>query len=168
MTEVVVARIGKAHGLKGEVTVQVHTDAPQERFLVGARFTTEPAEAGPLTIRAARMHNAIQLLAFDGVPDRTAAEGLRGTRLLAAPDVEEDDAWYAEDLIGMSVVDTNGAEVGRVADVHSRPAQDLLEITKAAGGTAYVPFVDEMVPEVDEDAGRVVIDPPPGLLDLEG
>ncbi|WP_018155536.1 ribosome maturation factor RimM [Demetria terragena] len=168
MSEVMVARIGKAHGLKGEVTVQLHTDSPKERFIEGASFATEPAGRGPLTIRAARMHNAIQLLAFDGVSDRTAAEGLRGVRLLAETDDSEDDAWYAEDLIGMSVVDTAGAEVGRIAEVVSRPAQDLLTITKSGGGTAYVPFVDEMVPEVDLDSGRVVIDPPPGLLDLEG
>lgn len=167
MTTVVVARIGKAHGLKGEVTVQVHTDMPQERFVVGATFVTEPPESGPLTVRAARLHNGIQLLAFDGTSDRSAAETLRGTRLLAAPDDAEDDAWYAEDLVGMAVVDTDGTPVGRVAEVYSRPAQDLLEVAKVGGGTAYLPFVDEIVPEVDVEAGRLVVDAPAGLLDLE-
>ncbi|CAG7573713.1 16S rRNA processing protein RimM [Barrientosiimonas humi] len=169
MTDVVVARIGKAHGLKGEVTVQLHTDAPQERFVPGAAFVTEPPERGPLTLRSARVHNGIQLLAFEEAPDRTAAEQLRGTRLLAAstePE-EDEDGWYADDLVGLSVVDTGGAEIGRVAALHTRPAQDLLEIEKADGGRAYVPFVAEMVPEVDLEGGRVVLDPPPGLLDLE-
>lgn len=167
MTSVVVARIGKAHGLKGEVTVQVHTDIPQERFVPGAQFATDPLARGPLTVRAARLHNGIQLLAFEEAPDRTAAEGLRGIRLLAPPDEEESDAWYAEDLVGMVVVDTSGATVGRVAQVHLRPAQDLLEVTKEGGGSAYLPFVDEIVPEVDVDAARIVVDPPAGLLDLE-
>ncbi|AKU16396.1 ribosome maturation factor RimM [Luteipulveratus mongoliensis] len=168
MDDVMVARIGKAHGLKGEVTVQVHTDSPEERFVVGATFVTEPAEAGPLTVRASRVHNGIQLLAFEGAPDRTAAEALRGTRLVAAPDPDdEEDAWYEDDLIGLEVLDTKGVSVGRVVALHPRPVQDLLEIEKTGGGVAYVPFVEEIVPEVDVDAGRVVIDPPPGLLDLE-
>lgn len=167
MTDVVVARIGKAHGLKGEVTVQVHTDLPQERFVVGAEFATEPPDRGPLTVRTARLHNGIQLLGFEGASDRTAAEGLRGIRLLAAPDDTEDDAWYSEDLVGMTVVDTSGEAIGTVAQVHHRPAQDLLEIAKRGGGLAYLPFVDEIVPQVEVDAGRLVVDPPPGLLDLE-
>ncbi|KNX37583.1 ribosome maturation factor RimM [Luteipulveratus halotolerans] len=169
MDDVVVARIGKPHGLKGEVTVQVHTDSPAERFVKGAVFATDPASTGPLTLRTARLHNGIQLLAFDEAPDRTAAEALRGTRLLAQPDAEDDDddAWYEDDLIGLAVVDTHGGAVGEVVALHPRPVQDLLEISKTGGGTAYVPFVEEIVPEVDVDAGRVVIDPPPGLLNLD-
>lgn len=164
--DVVIARIGKPHGLRGEVTVQVHTDRPHERFLVGETFRTEPAAAGPLVIRTARDHNGIQLLSFEGHADRTAAEALRGTRLLAAPDDDEDDAWYAEDLVGLSVQDASGRVVGTVADLISRPVQDLLEVTLDGGGTAYVPFVEEIVPEVDAERGVVVIDPPPGLLEL--
>lgn len=162
--EVLVARIGKPHGLRGEVTVQVHTDAPQERFVVGAVFGTDP-DRGELTVRGARLHNGIQLLTFEQVQDRTAAEALRGTRLLAEVD-DEDDAYYEDDLVGLDVVDTAGAALGTVVALHPRPAQDLLEVELADGRTAYLPFVAEIVPEVDLDAGRVVADPPPGLLEL--
>jgi 16S rRNA processing protein RimM len=165
MDDVLVARIGKPHGLRGEVTVQVHTDLPQERFVVGAVFATDP-DRGELTVRAARVHNGIQLLAFEEAADRTAAEALRGTRLLAGADDDEDDAFYEDDLVGLEVVDTAGARLGKVAALHARPAQDLLEIETTDGRTAYLPFVEEIVPEVDLEAGRVVADPPPGLLEL--
>src|SRR5690606_19704766 len=84
----VVARIGKAHGLKGEVTVQTHTDAPEERFTVGTEFVTEP-DRGTLVLRSVRLHQQTYLLGFVGVTDRTGAEGLRNTRLLLAEDEAE-------------------------------------------------------------------------------
>lgn len=165
MDDVLVARIGKPHGLRGEVTVQVHTDLPQERFVVGAAFTSDP-DRGSLTVRTARLHNGIQLLSFDEATDRTAAEALRGTRLFAPADADEDDAFYEDDLVGLPVFDTVGARLGVVGALHSRPAQDLLEIELPDGRTAYLPFVEQIVPTVDLDAGRIVADPPPGLLDL--
>lgn len=169
--EVVVARIGKAHGLKGEVTVQVHTDAPGQRFVPGARFTTDPAPAGPLTLCTVRDHNGVLLLGFEGVGDRTAAEALRGTRLMATqgPEAETDDedAWYEKDLIGLTVFTTNGEAVGEVSGLESRPVQDLLVLRLSNGRTAWVPFVAALVPEVDVEGGRIVIDPPAGLLDLD-
>lgn len=164
MDEVLVARIGKPHGLRGEVTVQAHTDNPAERFVVGAVFGTDP-DRGELTVRTVRVHNGIHLLSFEEAGDRTAAEGLRGTRLLAAAE-DEDDAFYEDDLVGLAVVDTDGQPLGTVIALHPRPAQDLLEIELTDGRTAYLPFVAEIVPEVDLDAGRVVADPPPGLLEL--
>lgn len=164
---VVVARVGKPHGLKGEVTVRLHTDAPQERFVVGAVFRTEPAARGPLTLRTHRIHNGIHLLGFDEAQDRTAAEGLRGTEILAdATESNEDDAWYAEELIGLEVVDPEGNALGTVVELHERPVQDLLELRLAGGRTGYVPFVEQLVPEVDLDGHRIVVDAPPGLLDL--
>lgn len=167
MDDVVVARIGKAHGLKGEVTVQVHTDVPEERFVPGAQFATDPASRGPLTLRTARVHNGIQLLAFDEAADRTAAEGLRGIKLLAAPDeVSEDDAWYEEDLLGFDVVLVDGTKVGVVKGLESREVQDLLVVDGVQGYDILVPFVEEIVPEVDEEERRVILTPPPGLLEL--
>ena len=167
MDEVVVARIGKAHGLKGEVTVQVHTDVPHERFLPGARFVTEPAARGPLSLRSVRVHNGVHLLGFDQAPDRTAAETLRGVKLLAAADeVDEDDAWYEEDLLGFDVVLAGGEIVGTVRALEAREVQDLLVVAGNGGYDVLVPFVEEIVPEVDEEARRIVITPPPGLLEL--
>lgn len=167
MEQVVVARIGKPHGLRGEVTVQVHTDDPGSRFVDGAVFATDPAEAGPLTVRTARVHKGILLLGFEQSPDRDAAEALRGTKLVAeAEDSQDDeDAWYPEDLVGLSVVDTDGAALGTVVELHTRPVQDLLEIELPSGQRALVPFVEQIVPEVDLEVGQVVLDPPPGLLD---
>jgi 16S rRNA processing protein RimM len=166
----VVARIGKAHGLRGEVTVQTHTDAPEQRFVVGAEFATQtPAgdEGAPLVLRSVRVHQGTYLLGFEGVPDRTSAEALRNTRLVAEEEpVDEEDGWYEEDLLGFAVALADGTEVGTVAALHIRPVQDLLEVRLVGGGRALVPFVDEIVPEVDEEARRVVIDPPDGLLDL--
>lgn len=191
----VVARIGKAHGLRGEVTVQLHTDVPEERLAVGAHLATE-ATAGSgvprrLTVRSTRVHRGIWLVAFDEVPDRTGAESLRGTRLvlngsgddddLGVPDHDDadhddwhddghdddhDDGWYEDELVGLEVVDVAGQRVGVVAGLELGAAQDLVVVELTDGHRALVPFVAALVPEVDVAGGRVVIDPPPGLLDL--
>jgi len=172
-----VARIGKPHSLRGEVTVQVHTDDPQARFVPGARFLTEAAPGSgvprELTLHSARLHNGTWLLAFEGIPDRTGAEGLRGTRLLldaedleASGDEDDEEAWYEDELVGLRAVDADGNELGSVSGLEVGPAQDLLVLTLPGGGTAYVPFVAEIVPEVDVEGGRVVVSPPPGLLEL--
>lgn len=167
----VVARVGKPHGLRGEVTVQVHTDDPEGRLVPGAVFATEPAGRGPLTLRSVRVHQGTYLLGFEGHPDRTAAEALRGTRLLVDDEdevEEEDDAWREEDLLGFAVVLPDGTALGEVGALHLREVQDLLEVRTADGREVLVPFVEELVPEVDEEARRVVVDPPPGLLELGG
>lgn len=162
-----VARIGKPHGLRGEVTVRTLTDRPDERFVPGESFSTEPASAGPLTLRTHRVHNGIHLLSFEQAVDRTAAEALRGVVLTAAADAEEeDDAWYAEELIGLRARDPQGEDLGEITDLLDRPAQDLLALRLTDGRTAYVPFVEQIVPEVNIEAGFVVVDAPPGLLDL--
>jgi 16S rRNA processing protein RimM len=170
---IVVARIGKPHGLRGEVTVQLHTDEPERRFADGAVLDTEakPGSGVPrqLTIRSTRVHNGIWLLAFEEVPDRTGAEGLRGTRLVLdeteLPSTEDDDdAWYEDDLVGLEVRDPSGTVLGRVTGLDFGAAQDRLVIELTDGVTVHVPFVEELVPEVAED--HVVVDAPPGLFDL--
>ena len=164
----VVARVGRPHGLRGEVPVQVHTDDPEGRFVPGVAFATDPDGVGPLELATVRVHQEIYLLGFVGHTDRNAAEALRGTRLLAADDEEpeEDDAWREEDLVGMSAVLTDGTNVGEVVALHVREVQDLLEVRAADGRAVLVPFVEELVPEIDEDSRRVVLNPPPGLLEL--
>ena len=167
--QVVVARIGKAHGLRGEVTVQVLTGAPDERFVAGATFLTDPPEAGPLVLRTARDNNGILLLGFEHIDDRGGAEALRGVKLLAdvLADDDGEETWYERDLVGLRAVTIGGAEVGEVTALESRPAQDLLVLRLTDGREALVPFVTAIVPEVDIEGGRVVLDPPPGLLDLD-
>jgi 16S rRNA processing protein RimM len=176
--EVVVARIGKPHGLNGEVTVQLHTDEPARRLVVGAAFATS-ARAGSgvpreLTLRSTRVHNGTWLLAFEEIADRTGAESLRGTRLLldpetlvAEPEIDDDEqAWYEDELRGLAVVTRAGDRVGVVSGLEIGAAQDLLVVTLDSGGSAYLPFVEAIVPEVDVAGGRVVVDPPEGLLEL--
>ncbi|WP_068401969.1 ribosome maturation factor RimM [Kribbia dieselivorans] len=169
---VVIARIGKPHGIRGEVTVQAHTDDPERRFFPGAVFATQaPVGSGvprELTLASARLHRAIWLLAFEGIPDRTGAEGLRGTQLLSTADDEgdDDDAWYEDDLLGFTVVTPTGDVLGEVTGLDIGAAQDRLIVRLTDGTDAQIPFVEEIVPEVDEEARRIVVDAPPGLLDL--
>ncbi|HRO31586.1 MULTISPECIES: ribosome maturation factor RimM [Micrococcaceae] len=164
-----VARIGRPHGIRGDVTVQLYTDDPESRFVPGAVLEGRRGSGGRdgnLTVVRARWNKDILLLAFDEVTDRNGAEELRGTELFAAPDEPgEDEGWYEEDLIGLSVV-VDGARVGAVSGLVTGEVQDLLQVTLDSGAEALVPFVEEIVPEVDLDAGTVTLDPPPGLLTL--
>ncbi|TDQ53689.1 ribosome maturation factor RimM [Actinorugispora endophytica] len=165
----VVGRIGRAHGIRGEVAVEVRTDTPDERFTPGAVFETDPPSAGPLTIKAVRRHADRLLVRFEAVRDRTAAEGLRGASLLVdsadlAP-VDDPDEFHDHELIGLRVETTGGAAVGTVSDVLHH-AQDVLVVEGGAGTEVLVPFVRPIVPVIDTEAGRIVIDPPPGLLEL--
>jgi len=167
--QVVVARVGKAHGLRGEVTVQVLTGAPDERFVPGSTFATDPPSAGPLVLRSARDNNGILLLGFEHTDDRSGAEALRGVTLLAdvLTDTSEEETWYERDLVGLRAVTVAGVEVGEVTGLESRPAQDLLVLRLPDGREALIPFVTAIVPEVDIEGGRVVLVPPPGLLVLD-
>jgi 16S rRNA processing protein RimM len=164
--QLVVGRIGRPHGIRGEVTVEVRTDDPERRFAPGARFATEPASAGPLTVAGRRWHSGVLLLRFQGVTDRNAAERLRNTLLLIdsadVPPPEDPDEFYDHQLIGLKVVTVGGEEVGEVTDVLHH-GQDLL-VVRHTGREVLIPFVKAIVPEVDLEAGRLVIDPPRGLL----
>lgn len=166
---VTVGRIGRAHGVRGDVSVEVRTDAPEARFADGTVLTTEPAVAGPLTVARSRWHSGRLLVRFDGIRDRTAAERLRGVRLLADVDESErpDDTeeYYDYHLIGMAVRVRGGAVVGEVVEVLHLPGQDVLSVRRPHGAELLVPFVTEIVPVIDLEAGEIVIDPPAGLLD---
>ena len=168
--DLVVGRIGKPHGVRGEVTVDVRTDDPDARFAPGSSLRTEPDELGPLTIAGVHPRSGGLVLAFDGVESREAAEALRGTVLVVdsaeLPDIEDADEWYDHQLVGLAAVDPAGAALGEVADIVHAPASDLLVVRDADGREHLVPFVRELVPAVDVPGGRVVVDPPEGLFDL--
>ena len=168
--DLVVGRIGKPHGVSGEVTVDVRTDDPDARFATGSSLRTDPAERGPLTVAAVHPRSGGLVLAFEGVGSREAAEALRGTVLVVdsaeLPAIEEPDEWYDHQLVGLAAVDAAGAPLGEVAEVVHAPASDLLVVRDADGREHLVPFVRELVPAVDVPGGRVVIDPPEGLFDL--
>ncbi len=164
--QLVVGRITRPHGVRGEVSVEVRTDEPERRFAVGSVLATDPAEAGPLTVASARWHTGRLLVGFTGITDRNQAEGLRGIWLTLdsaqAGSSDDPDEFHDHELIGLAVVTVSGEPVGRVTDVQHH-GQDLLVIEPAG---VLVPFVAAIVPEVDVAAGRLVIDPPPGLLEL--
>jgi 16S rRNA processing protein RimM len=167
---VIVGRIGRAHGIRGSVVVSVRTDEPDLRFAAGTRLDTDPADAGPLTVAAARRQAGEFIIRFKGVRDRNAAEELRGTWLSVdsgtlAP-LADPDEFRDHELIGLSVRTVDGTPVGVVADV-LHYGQDLLAVRPdraPAGDEILVPFVKAIVPEVDLAAGVLVVDPPPGLL----
>ena len=164
--ELVVARVGAPHGLQGMVRLEVRTDDPAGRLAPGAVLSTEPAERGPLTVAASSERNGSWYVRFAEAQDRTAAEALRGTVLLVTvdDDDEEEGAWYPHQLTGLVVEDTTGRRVGTVSGVEHLPSQDLLVVTEEGGRRTLVPFVAEIVPVVDVAGGRVVLDPPRGLL----
>lgn len=169
--QLVVARIGRAHGIKGEVTVEVRTDEPELRLAPGAVLATDPPSTGPLTIENGRVHSGRLLLRFAGVRDRTGAEALRHTLLIAEVDPdqtpEDPDEFYDHQLIDLDVLTVAGEPVGRVTEVSHLPYQDLLAIRRPDGSEVLVPFVAELVPEIDLERQRALIDPPPGLLDAD-
>ncbi|MGW4233000.1 ribosome maturation factor RimM [Streptomyces sp. NPDC004980] len=167
--QLVVARIGRAHGIKGEVTVEVRTDEPELRLGPGAVLATEPAQTGPLTIEAGRVHSGRLLLRFAGVRDRTAAEALRNTLLIADVDPEElpedPEEFYDHQLMDLDVVLADGTEIGRITEITHLPSQDLFIVERPDGSEVMIPFVEEIVSEIDLEEQRAVITPPPGLID---
>jgi len=166
--KVTVARIGRAHGLKGELSVELRTDVPDERFVPGVVLDTEPASAGPLTIAAVRQQSGRWYLRFAEITDRTAAENARGVELVVDVDEdEEDDAWFVGQLVGLTAVRPDGTKIGEVVEVMPMPAQDVLVVRQASGFRAMVPMVDEFVPEVNVADGVITLTPPYGLLEGE-
>jgi 16S rRNA processing protein RimM len=169
--ELVIGRVGRAHGVRGEVAVDLRTDDPESRFVVGATLQTDPATVGPLTVDSARPHQGRLLVRFQEVPDRNAADGLRGVLLVVEvsevdqpPDPEE---FYDHQLVGLRVQDQAGDVVGEVAEMLHHPAHDVLVVRREEGPDALVPFVSELVPDVDLEHGRVTVADRPGLLDPE-
>ncbi|HXP54618.1 MAG TPA: ribosome maturation factor RimM [Streptosporangiaceae bacterium] len=168
--QIAVGQIARAHGIRGDVTVVVRTDEPDVRFVPGTTLATEPPDRGPLTVAATRWHSGRLIVTFEGVGDRNAAEDLRGTVLVVdsagIPAPDDPDEFYDHQLIGLSVVTAAGDAVGEVTDVLHH-GQDLLVVRRGpgAGGETLIPFVSAIVTDVDVAGGRLVIDPPPGLLD---
>ena len=168
-----VGRIIRPHGIRGEVSVEVRTDSPDERFAAGSVLGTDPAEAGPQTVASSRWHAGRLLVRFAETADRTQAEQLRGVWLtVAASEVlppRDPDEFHDGQLIGLGVVTVAGDVVGTVTDVLHH-GQDLLVVEPTAGtgltSEVLVPFVAAIVVTVDLAAERLIIDPPPGLLDL--
>ena len=176
-TEVVVGRIGRAHGIKGEVSVELRTDEPGRRFATGAVLSTQtplggepgrPDRLATLTVKATRWHQSRLLVTFEEVRDRTRAEALRGLLLAVQVDAtespEDPEEYYDHQLVGLHAETVAGEPVGVVVEVVHSPAQDLLSIHAPDGREILVPFVTRLVPEVDVPGGRLVVEDLPGLL----
>ena len=196
----IVGRIGRPHGVRGEVSVEVRTDEPEARFVVGSVLVTDPttASASPptastatasrpgagapgeqidpvrvperLTVAATRWHQGRLLVFFDGVHDRDVAEVLRGVTVgvdsaEVAPPTDPDE-FNDHQLVGLAAVTPAGESLGEVTRIDHAPASDLLVLRRPEGRIALIPFVKAIVHEVDLAGGRVVVDPPAGLLDL--
>ncbi len=165
-----VARIGRVHGVLGEVTIEVRTDEPDERFFIGSVLATEPASFGPLTITSVRNHNGILLLGFQGILDRNAAEKLRDVLLVADVDVNaegfDEDDFHIQQLLGCRVVTESGTEIGLVTDVVPLPGQDLLAVDNA-GKEILIPFVRAIVPTVDVKNKLITVIEQEGLLNVD-
>ena len=165
LAEVVVGTIGRAHGLRGEVTVRVHTDYADERFAAGSSLRRGTSGGAPLEVASSRRQGDVCVVNFRGVHDRSSAETLRGTELWATVEATEtaQDEYHDAALVGLEVRRA-GTVLGRIASVRHHPAQDLL-IVDTPEGQRLVPFVHELVPVVNVPGGFVEVADLPGLFE---
>lgn len=168
--DLVIGRVAKSHGVRGELVVDIRTDDPESRFVVGSVLRGRLPRGGGeqiFTVTAARPHAGRLLLSVDEVTDRTAADALRGVLFVidsAAVDSGDDpDEFYDHEIEGLPVTTIDGAEVGVLASVLHLPGSDVLAIRTSDDREVLVPFVREIVPSVSRDG--IVIDPPDGLID---
>ncbi|HEV8023577.1 MAG TPA: ribosome maturation factor RimM [Candidatus Nanopelagicales bacterium] len=166
---VVVGRIGRPHGIRGAISIEVRTDEPDRRLAPGCVVVTDSGVS--LRIESSTWHSGRLLLTFEGYTDRTSVEALRGEIISVERDeLEEPDdpeEFYDSALVECQVFDTAGETIGIVREVAHLPAQDMLVVDTADGREVLIPFVAAIVPTVDIAERRIVVDPPPGLLDPE-
>lgn len=172
--ELVIGRIAKAHGVTGEVVVEVRTDDPDDRFAVGNRLHLTNSRRGldqHVVITAARPHSGRLLLRLEGVTGRDGADALRGSLFIVdtadLPPITDPDEFYDHQLEGLTVRTVDGDLLGTVAEVLHTPGGELLSVRTGQGPELLVPFVSDIVTEVSLVDGLVTVDPPDGLLDLD-
>ena len=172
--ELVVGRIARAHGVTGEMVVDVRTDDPEERFAAGRRLRLKARRTGGVSevvVESLRPHGGRLLIRLHGVADRDAAEALRGSLFVVdsadLPPIDDPDEFYDHQLEGLTVRTVEGVDVGTVAEVLHTAGGELLSVQGISGAEVRVPFVSAIVMSVSLTDGVVEIDPPEGLLDLE-
>ena len=163
--QLVVGRIGRAHGVLGEATIEVRTDDADLRFAVGNEVTLENSKK--LIIKSSRWHNQVLLLSFDGITDRNQIEELRDQLISAEVDTSAmaPGEYHYQQLIGSQVFLQSGDQVGVVGEIVKLPGQDLLSVDKG-GSQVLVPMVKQIIISIDVAAKKIVINPPEGLLDV--
>jgi 16S rRNA processing protein RimM len=166
---VLLAEIGAAHGVRGEVRVKSHTADPEAFQDYGPLFDDR---GNAYVVKTARpVKDDMLVVSFEGLTDRTAAEKLTRTKLYvdrsALPEPDDEDEFYHADLLGLAVETLAGEAVGTVVAVPNFGSDDLLEVSRPGRKSVYVPFTRAVVPTVDLPGRRVLIDPPAGLLDDE-
>jgi 16S rRNA processing protein RimM len=171
---VIVGRLRKAHGIRGDLVVDPITDAPADVFSAGRRLFAGDINGDPLpgprpltVARARPQPDGTVIVAFAEIADRTAAEPWRNRYVLAPADElapPSEGEVYLHELPGMRAVLEDGSDIGEVLQVYELPHALMLDI-RHAGGSALLPFIDEFVREVNRDARRVVVTPPAGWLD---
>lgn len=163
--QLVVGRIGRAHGVLGEATIDVQTDDPDLRFKVGSKLTLDSGQE--LTIKSSRWHNQILLLGFEGVNDRNQIESLRDQLISSQVDLSAlaPGEYHYQQLIGCQVYLQNNDLVGQVSEVVKLPGQDLLSVDKN-GSQVMIPMVKQIIISIDVLAKKIVVNPPEGLLDV--
>jgi 16S rRNA processing protein RimM len=171
--ELTVGRVVKAHGVTGEVVVEVRTDDPEMRFAPGTILRAKRSDHGErnYVVETVRAHGSRLLVRLEGVDDRDAADALRGSLFVIdsanLPPLDEPDTYYDHQLEGLLVRTTAGRDIGTVAEVLHTAAGELLAVNRAEAGELLVPFVSAIVTSVSLDSRIVEIDPPEGLLELE-
>ena len=182
----VVGRVGRPHGVRGDVAVEVRTDEPARRFAPGSTLLSDHATRPELVVERHRWHSGRLLVHFRDVEDRSAAEQLRGATLSVVLDPDETpddpDEFYDRQLVGLAVVGLDGVQLGEVVAVQ-HGAQDLLVVSRTGESSAesttesnagtgneppetLIPFVKALVPHIELAKGQIVVDLPEGLLDL--
>ena len=165
----VIGRIGRAHGVRGDLFVEPLTDEPDVRF--ADDNVLETSSGNPLTVEFTKWHSGKFIVHFVGIDDRTAAENLKSIELSVEVDPnqmpDDPDEFYDHQLVGLAVRLLDQSEIGKVKEVIHLPSQDLLAVTVAGGSEILIPFVTEIVPTVDVSGGFISIDPPRGLINDE-
>ena len=168
ISRVVVGRLGRPHGIRGEVTVEIRTDEPELRFAPGSSVFLSSGKR--IEIESIRWHQNLLLVKFAGIKDRNESETLRG--LLVEVEVDElelpedETEYYDRQLIGL-IAKENGSSIGVVEDVLHLPGQDLLSIRLIDGREMLLPFVENFVPNIDLENQTLVVTPPNGLMEEE-
>jgi len=165
-----VGKIVNTHGIRGEVRVMSRTDFPEERYAKGARlalFMPGAKEPVMLTVASHRVHKNFDLLTFEGHGSINDVEKYRDGILKVSNEdlgVLEEGEFYYHEIIGCTVIDQEGREIGKVTEVLETGANDVWAVKPPEGKMHYIPYIEDVVLEVDPENGRIVIDPIEGLL----